>query len=566
MGIFSDLGRSLRFRSAAEGQFLLQRFHGTEAISELFRFDLTLLAEQQVDFPNVLGKPAAIDINLPNKARRFVHGLISGLTQAPRVTVLGKRVFQYEAQLVPRLWLLTRRVRSRCFQDVSLPDILKQLFAEWQLDYQLNLTREYSSRNYWVQYNESDYQFLRRITAEDGISFFFHHERDGHRLVLTDDASQFPGLELNNGTVVYDDESGRRPLAIHDWRKTQELRANEWVLRDYCFQMPNNDLTAYAGVPRGAVTVEGAQHSLFHPYAPRDADLLVHNEYPGGYAHRYDAIAAGGGTEIHQSELEKISADKDWLARVRLQEDQATGFFVAGASDCGHFCPGYRFTLENRDGVAPTDQDDRFLLTAVEHSGEVGIHDLGVEAVTYRNQFRGAPVAIPFRPMRTPKPQIAGSQTAVVVGPKDEEIFLDLYGRIKVRFHWQERNNPASSCWVRVAQIWAGKNWGAQFFPRVGHEVVVIFEDGDPDRPLVVGSVYNDLNRPALDLPANSMRSGIVSHTFGDKPGKFNAIIFHDTPGAEHVQVHSQRNDAHNSEGDQSEYSPKGKFEFHGSF
>jgi type VI secretion system secreted protein VgrG len=572
MGIFSQAGRPMRFRSAAgPDALLLNRFTGAEAISELFHFQLGLLAEEEVDFSAVLGKPAAIDIDLPNGAQRFVHGMICRLTQGGRLSAPGRNpLIRYDAELVPQLWLLTRRVRSRLIQDQSLPDIVSQLCKEWHLDHQLNLTRVYSRRAYRVQYNESDYQFFRRITAEDGVSFYFQHERDRHRLIVTDAPTQFPDLE--NGTVAYDEAepTGLRRACIRDWKKTQEVRANEWVLRDYCFEMPNNDLTARAGsAHEETVTVGRVPHGLYHPYRPEDVDLLVHNQYPGGYGQRYDGIGPDASTNIRQSELEKIGADKDWLARVRLQEDQAAGFFVAGASDCAHFCPGYKFTLAHHyDSAVPVGKDDLFLLTSVEHVGNAGgFYEPEVTGpALYSNQFRGVPFAAPYRPPQTPKPQIPGPQTAVVVGPKDTEIFLDLYGRVKVRFHWQDRGDPTSSCWVRVAQFWAGKNWGAHFFPRVGHEVVVLFEDGDPDRPLIVGSVYNDVNRPALGLPENSMRSGIVSHTFDDKPGKFNAIIFHDTPGAEHVQVHSQRNDAHNSEGNQSEYSPKGKFEFHGSF
>ncbi|OAI41316.1 hypothetical protein AYO40_03410 [Planctomycetaceae bacterium SCGC AG-212-D15] len=575
MATFTQDNKALRFRCSAGGDaLLLNRFTGSEAISELFRFELELLAEQEVDFDAVLGKPASIEIDLPGGSQRFVHGIVSRLTQGRRVWVRGGKValIRYQAELAPKLWFLTRRVRCRIIQDASLSEILDQLFTEWRIDYRPNLSRLYQKRPYWVQYNESDYQFFRRITAEDGLSFFFQHDKAGHRLVVTDAQSGF--AELDPGTIVYDDtEVGRvNEPRIRDWRKVQEVRANQAVLRDYCFEMPTNELVGRAAVPAAApLSLGRTKHGLNHPLLDaQNADLLVHLHYPGGYGQRHDAVGADGSPQLHQEELTKIEADKDWLARVRLEEDQATGLTVAGESDCAHFLPGFRFTLDRHyDSNVPANDDDAFLLTAVEHSADIGgVYDSdNPGTAVYSNRFRGMPFALTYRPARTPKPRIEGPQTAVVVGSKGAEIFLDLYGRIRVHFRWQDRADSATSCWVRVAQFWAGKNWGAQFFPRVGHEVVVAFEDGDPDRPLVIGSVYNEVNRPALDLPDSTMLSGIKSCTFGGAAtANFNAIIFHDTPSNEHVQIHSENNDVQNSETNQFRYVNGARFDFHGSF
>jgi type VI secretion system secreted protein VgrG len=249
-----------------------------------------------------------------------------------------------------------------------------------------------------------------------------------------------------------------------------------------------------------------------------------------------------------------------------MEETAASALTISGRGDGCHLAAGRRFTLRNH-----FDADGSYLLTRVETTASLsGAYvTSGDGELLYENRFGAIPAGLPFRPARrTPKTRIDGVQTAVVVGPAGQEIWVDPYGRVKVRFRWDStRDSPGDdSCWIRVAQVWAGKGWGAFFWPRVGDEVVVVFEQGDPDRPLVVGCVYNGANMPPYPLPEAAMLGGFRTRIFTDATGaRFNAIIFHDIPDVEYVQIHSQRNDYHHSENvgvhyvGQTSYSFRGK-------
>ncbi len=240
--------------------------------------------------------------------------------------------------------------------------------------------------------------------------------------------------------------------------------------------------------------------------------------------------------------LQHIFEDRDRTAKVRMEQEQADSLEIQGAGDCGQFTAGHKFTLERH-----FDADGQYLLTRVEHHARLGgnYRSNATLPFSYENRFTCIPAALRYRPAcLTPRPVIAGIQTATVVGPEGQEIFCDKYGRVKVQFHWDRegRNNVDSSCWLRVAQIWAGKGWGAFFWPRIGHEVVVTFEEGDPDQPLIVGSVYNAENLPPYPLPKNKMFDGIKSSSVrGTSRENFNGILFVDEKGHEHLSIHSER-------------------------
>jgi type VI secretion system secreted protein VgrG len=288
-------------------------------------------------------------------------------------------------------------------------------------------------------------------------------------------------------------------------------------------------------------------------------------DYPGAYAKRFDGVAPGGGDR--SDDPGNIFQDNQRTARLRSEEQAAQAVAIDGQSNCANFSAGHKFALVNHfNGDGP------YVLTRVEHAARLNVgYRAGDESETlnYENTFRCAPLELPLRPLRrTPRPTIAGVQTATVVGPEDAEIFIDKYGRVKVQFPWdrQGQHDGDSSCWLRVAQIWAGNRWGAIFWPRIGHEVVVAFLEGDPDRPLIVGSVYNAANMPPTDLPAEAKVGGIKSCIFGGDPAlNFNALYFHDTPGAEYVQMHSESHEIAHSETNKFHYVPHGEFNFRGS-
>jgi type VI secretion system secreted protein VgrG len=570
MATYTQANRSLALTTPlGQDALLLERFQGTEAISTPFSFQLDLLAEQPVPFDKVLGQKASVTVRFRDRPQRYVTGIISRLTQDGRVRARdGKTVFlRYHAELVPRLWLLSRRVQSRIFQHLTVPEILHKLLRrEWGLDVQFQVRGTYPPLDYCVQYRESDLALVSRLMEDEGIFYYFLHTADRETLVVSDATTIHPELP-GRSTIAYDEVvGGTRPEGrVTGWRKTQEVRAAKLNLWDYCFELPTSHLEAQRTLP-ASVPVDQQAHRLDLQTRVNNVEMLQVFDHPGGYAKRFDGVNAHGAEQ--RDHLQRVFQDNQRTVKVRSEEEAVAALTVEGTSDCAHFLPGHRFTLEKHFLA-----NGPYLLTRVDHEASlVGeyLPDPTDEGPLYQNRFQGIPLALPYRPRRvTPKPTILGTQTAVVVGPLGSEIFVDKYGRVKVQFHWDRegKHDADSSCWVRVAQLWAGKGWGAFFWPRVGHEVVVAFEEGDPDQPIVVGSVYNAQNMPPLDLPADSMLGGIKSCIFTGNPGAhFNAVIFHDKPGHEYVQVHSEKHEMCNSETNRFHYVHRAQFNFHGTF
>jgi type VI secretion system secreted protein VgrG len=322
---------------------------------------------------------------------------------------------------------------------------------------------------------------------------------------------------------------------VTGWEKTQELRSGECTLWDHCFELPGNHLEAkektIVSVPVGKVT-----HKL-----NLANDTLEIYDYPGRYAQRFDGIDPGGGDR--PSDIGHIFEDRTRTVRLRMEQEEVRGLLIEGISDCGQFVSGHKFTLERH-----FDADGGYLLTRIDHEAhfeEYRSDQPDASAFRYQNRFSCIPEALRYRPQRvTPEPSIASIETATVTGPPGEEIFVDKYGRVKVQFHWDREGkmNADSSCWVRVAQVWAGNGWGGFFWPRIGHEVVVNFEEGDPDKPLITGSVYNAANMPPFKLPLRKKLGGIKSASVsGTSKENFNGIVFFDDKGNEHTSIHSER-------------------------
>ena len=272
-------------------------------------------------------------------------------------------------------------------------------------------------------------------------------------------------------------------------------------------------------------------------------------DYPGGYAQRFDGIDRNGGPQ--PQDLKNIFPESERTVKVRMEQKEASSLEIEGASNCGQFVAGHTFNLERH-----FDGNGQYLLSAVEHEAHLDGNYRSNDALgfSYVNRFTCLPVALPYRPQQvTRKPVIAGIQTATIVGPSGEELFCDKYGRVKVQFHWDRegKKDANSSCWLRVAQVWAGKGWGAFFWPRIGHEVVVVFEEGDPDQPLIIGSVYNAQNMPPFELPKSNKIGGFKSASVRGMAHKnFNGIIFVDTKDHEHLVIHSERHMVFNAEYD----------------
>jgi type VI secretion system secreted protein VgrG len=516
---------------------LLRRFTGEEMVSGLFRFELDLLAESTttIAFDAILGQGVTVAVAMPGVSKRYFNGIVSRFAQGPRIpSAQGGGTFTcYRAEVVPKLWTLARRRQSRIFQQLAVPDILKQVLTGLSVTYQLQGT--YLPRDYCAQYRESDLDFAGRLMEEEGIFYFFTHSDGAHQMVVADSPQSHPDVP-GPTTLIYETiEGGNRPEdRIHSWEKSQVLRSGKYRLWDSCFELPGKNLEAVKP------TLDSVQvGTVTHKLKVGGNDQFEIYDYPGGYAQRFDGVAPGGGDR--SSDVQHIFQDNARTTGIRMQEEAAGSVLVSGESTCRQLNAGCKFTLDRH-----FDGNGAYVLTRVDHLASVGnSYTPGTEVSMYANSFECIPAALPFRPERAiPRPRIDGTQTAVVVGNAGDEIFTDKYGRIKVQFPWdrQGQNNADSSCWIRVATPWAGTQWGIVHIPRVGQEVVVAFEEGDPDRPIVVGSVYNAQEMPPYTLPDNMTQSGYLGRTTKDGTEKtFNQLRFEDKKDSEEICFHAEK-------------------------
>jgi type VI secretion system secreted protein VgrG len=527
---------------------LLRSFSAYEAISQLFNFQLDLWAENRtaVPFDQLLGQKVCVEMALPDGSKRYFNGIVCRIGAGDR----GEIFTDYRVELVPQFWMLTRRSQSRIFQHQTVPDILKKVLEGLDVAYQIQGT--WQPRNYCVQYRETDFNFACRIMEEEGICYFFKHSANGHQMVLANTPPAHPAVPgpakiRYMKTINYkSDEDG-----VGAWEKVQEVRPGKYTLWDHCFELPHQHLEANKpvkdSVPVGTVT---------HKLKVGGNDKLEVYDWPGAYAQRFDGIDKGGGER--PADLQKIYEDNARTVAIRMQQDsESQSFAIRGASNCRHFVPGHKFTLERHYNA-----DGEYVLTEVSHSAnQEVIYRSTLEAVagfSYENHFKCIPAGVHYAPPRlTAKPVVHGTQTAVVVGPPGEEIYPDKYGRVKIQFHWdrQGKNDADSSCWCRVAQPWAGQNWGMISLPRIGQEVVIDFLEGDPDHPIIIGSVYNADQMPPYSLPANKTQSGVKSRSsLGGSPSNYNEIRFEDKKGSEQINVHAEKDMATTVEHDDTQH------------
>jgi type VI secretion system secreted protein VgrG len=482
---------------------LITGLTGSEGISQLFRFQLDLLAEngREVAFDKLLGQKATVSLALGGGKQRYWSGIVSRLSQGMR----DHSFTSHRAEMVPQLWLLTRRVQSRIFQHLSVTDILKQVLQGLDVSFEIRGT--FHPRDYCVQYRESDFDFASRLMEEEGIYYYFRHTAAGHQLVLGNTPHGHPELPEQSQLLFDEVRGGVRPEGrITEWEKVQELRSGKVTLWDHCFELPGKHLEADK-VIQESVAVGTVSHKL----KVAGNERLELYDYPGGYAQRFAGIGSGG--SARPAELPKIYEDNKRTADIRMQQEALAGLVIQGAGSCRQLVSGHRFTLARHFNA-----DGQYLITGVEHDVRLGDPTRSGDgvALTYQNRFTCIPLALPYRPpCVTARPRVQGTQTAVVVGPPGEEVFTDKYGRVKVQFHWdrQGKHDADSSCWVRVGAPWAGKRRGLIHIPMVGDEVIVDFLEGDPDRPIIVGSVFNAESMPPWELPANRTVSGYKGRT-----------------------------------------------------
>lgn len=484
---------------------LLQRLTGVERLSGLFAFNLDILSEKEsITFEDIVGKRVTITIHLAGGENRFINGFVNRFTQSGR----DARFTHYQAEVVPWLWFLTRNANCRIFQNKTPVEIIKKIFDDlgFQGNYKDKTTGSYPTRDYCVQYRETDFNFVSRLMEEYGIFYYFEHESSKHTLVLADATSANQPCP-NQANAIFD-STGRilDEERVTSFQIGSEMKTGGFAMNDYNFTTPLTDLDV---VEPSLINV--ANNATFQIY-----------DYPGVYENKGDG--------------EKV-------AKMRMQEQEAAYTVGRGSSTCAAFTTGYRFDLKEhyRGNLNQT-----YLLTEVRHYANCGAAyytGLAEQDETYTNHFTVIPYATPYRPSRSaPKPFVQGPQTAVVVGPSGEEIYTDKYGRVKVQFFWDREGkaDENSSCWIRVSQLWAGKGWGAMWLPRIGQEVIVDFLEGDPDRPIITGRVYNADQTVPYALPDEKTKSTIKSYS-SKGGGGFNEIRFEDKKGSEQIFIFGQK-------------------------
>ncbi len=491
----------------AEDVLLFQRLHVYEELSRPFEHQLTLLsAQKDVNLDDVLGKPVSVQLGIPKGKFRYFSGYVTRFAQSGMVG----RYYRYTATSRPWLWFLSRTADCRIFQEMTVPDIIKQVFADHPTaDFELKLSASYHKWTYCVQYRETDFNFVSRLMEQEGIYYYFRHDKGRHTMVLVDSTSAHSPYG-DYGTIPYVvPERVRRTDQeyIDSWEISREIEPGVYAQDDFDFERPSAVLLTKKNVSR--------KHN--------EADYEIY-DFPGEY-------------------LQK--ADGDHYAAVRMDE-LSTQFETAhAATNARGICVGATFTLSDQ---TRDDQNREYLILGatfeLEFSAYEGLSD--PNPGTYQCSFRAMTTQQQFRPARTtPKPHVTGPQTAVVVGPAGDEIYTDKYGRVKVQFPWDRygKNNENSSCWMRVSHPWAGKNWGMIAIPRIGQEVIVDFLEGDPDEPIITGRVYNAEQMPPYALPANMTQTGTKTRsTKGGDPSNFNEIRFEDKKGSEQLFIHAEKN------------------------
>ena len=520
-------------------KLLLRSFEGDEAISKLFSFELDLEAENTtvVDFDKLIGQKVSFGIEGadPGQTPRHFSGIVVELGQGAR----DQRLTTYSMKVAPEIWKLSCIIRSRIFQHMNIPDLLKKLFTGFDVTYEIQGTFE--PREYVVQYQESDLDFASRLMEEEGIYYFFKFTKGVHKLVLANTPQSHPDIPGGSQVIFEADEGGQRDEErISLWTKEQYWGSGKYTLWDHHFQLPHKKLDAEQ-IVMDSVQAGKITHKL---KLSGNEEMEVY-ENPGRYAQRFDGIDRTGGEKA--ADLQKIFDDNKRTTGIRMQQEETTTILIHGESNHWQLTPGHKFTLQRHFNA-----DGQYVVTAVSHEArEGGFHSDGAKEEEgdgqdhYGNSFDCIPYALKFSPPRiTRRPLVSGPQSALVVGPPGEEIFTDKYGRVKVQFHWDRegKNDADSSCWLRVATSWAGQKWGSIHIPRIGQEVIVGFLEGDPDRPLVTGSVYNADMMPPYDLPANKTQSGIKSRS--SKSGgsaNYNEIMFEDLKGSELIRTHAEK-------------------------
>lgn len=585
------------------GHFAVHKVQGREALSALYSFDVTVTALSLMDgaIDLILGQQASLTIHQGDGPPRAIHGIIARVGTVTRHKTHD--VTQYRLRLVPRMWLLKHQKRSRIFQHLRVDEVVELVLREHNVATRWQLQQAYPPREYCTQYEETDYAFVRRLLAESGIYFYFAQGSSlledaigaaagavggAAGAVAGAALSAALGSLMPSETVVFSDAPECYP-AVDDGSLFAAAAGEAMLSASASIEVggfsagasldlftPKLYFLDVEGLSSGAwdkVTAFGltqairptaAEYRDYDPARPLArviAGTTLKTEEsaaiasvgvsagPGGVSvdASLDVGAAikgllGSLLETPRLEVYEHHSDyrvPDWKAAGRepsliLRRRRRDSLLAKGESRCSGLAPGHRFRLEDHSSE-PLNRP--YVVTAVRHEGEVS-----AAGEVYKNFFECVPAEVLFLPDRPKRRRAISALTATVVGPAGEEIYVDEVGQIKVQFHWDRQGgmNEHSSCWIRTLQAWGGPAWGTQFIPRVGMEVTVAFDAGDPDRPLVLGCLYNGTHPPSFPLPADKSRSGVRTQTYPGGGG-FNEISLEDLAGSEQIYVHAQR-------------------------
>ena len=468
-------------------ELVLDAMEATEGISEMFKLTLHMRSlSSDLQASKIIGNAVTVTLEIPDGPERYFNGIATRFIQSGGEEGLA----HYSAEVVPKLWLLTLSSDRAIYQTKTIPEIIKAVLGDFAITFDAKLTGTYTALDYCVQHDETAFAFISRLMESAGIFYFFTFKDGAHTLVLADASTAHLACP-NAATVRFFPETGTDHMidTIASFEIENRLVTKKYSQGDYNPSEPSTVLDASASGSLGT------------------GEVL---DWPG----KHETVAAGNA-----------------LAKLRVEASQLQAQELRGNGYVYPFTAGTKFTLTEH---FRSSLNIAYVLRRVHHIASNGM---------YRNRFEAFAATVPFRPQRrTPLPRVAGSQTALVVGPTNEEIWTDKDGRVKVQFYWDRVGvkNEKSSCWVRVAQSAAGKGFGTLFMPRVGQEVVISYIDADPDRPLITGSVYNGENATPVSLPTNQTQSVIKTRS-SPKGTAGNEMRLEDKKDAEEFYLHAQK-------------------------
>lgn len=503
---FSTEFRPIVAHTPLEGVLAFRQMFGTEGISSLFEFECELVAESySLDLQQLLGKSLTIEIE-SSCGSRFLDGQITKCNLVGRENN-SSRYYIYRATVRPWLWYLTQTSDYKIFQQKTIPDVIREVLGDYDFPFDIKLGGAYRNWEYCVQYQETDFAFISRLMEHEGIYYYFEHQKGSHTLIITDDIATHKAQAGYAAVPYYGPDRHAHPQEeyVAAWEIEAQITPDGYATTDYDFTKPRARLDA---VSRNSGGSQSGNLEIF--------------EWQGGYQ------------EPDHGEQ---------YSRIRLEELQSVRERIGGRTNARGIAPGYTFSLKNH----PRQSENReHLVVSVSYRMSVAGYATGTGMEDfYEETFSALPTTLQYRAARhTPMPHTYGPQTARVVGPAGEQLWTDQYGRIKVQFHWDRygKKNENSSCWVRVSSPWAGGGFGGLQLPRINDEVVVDFIGGCPDRPIVLGRVYNANNMPPVDLPANASQSGFRSQSVHGDPSMANWLLFEDKLGAEMAHMKAQLN------------------------